>query len=383
MSGRANFMWTPWLRMIVIMRAIEVAEIGGPEVLSYVERPQPSPRPGEVLIKAEAIGVNFIETYFRSGAYPRDLPFVLGTEAAGTVSGVGDGVTGLSDGDRVVTAAASGSYAEFSTAPAQLVAHVPSEVSLDVAASALLKGMTAHYLITSVYPVQSGDAVLVHAGAGGVGLILTQWATSLGVRVITTVSTPAKAELSRQAGATDVLDYPGDADEFGSGIRELTAGAGVAAVYDGVGATTFDASLASLAVRGTLALFGASSGPVPPVDPQRLNAAGSVYLTRPSLVHFTRTGDEFAWRSSELFDAIAEGSLNLTVSRRYPLADAAQAHQDLNRQTVGFGRAHAVATSVGWHCSRGQVGTSELAGAYLLEDVFESRAVQTASHDLL
>jgi NADPH2:quinone reductase len=218
-----------------------------------------------------------------------------------------------------------------------LVARVPSEVGLDVAASALLKGMTAHYLITSVYPVQSGDAVLVHAGAGGVGLILTQWATSLGVRVITTVSTPAKAELSRQAGATDVLDYPGDdAAEFGGRIRELTGGAGVAAVFDGVGASTFDASLASLAVRGTLALFGASSGPVPPVDPQRLNAAGSVYLTRPTLVHFTRTGEEFAWRSGELFTAIADGSLSVTVGRNYPLAEAAQAHRDLQgRQTVG------------------------------------------------
>jgi NADPH:quinone reductase len=322
--------------MIVTMHAIEVAEIGGPEVLSYVERPQPSPGPGEVLIKAEAIGVNFIDTYFRSGTYPRDLPFVLGTEVAGTVAAVGNGVSGLSVGDRVVTAAASGAYAEFTNAPAQLVAHVPSEVGLDVAASALLKGMTAHYLIKSVHPVQSGDAVRVHAGAGGVGLILTQWATSLGVRVITTVSTPAKAELSRQAGATDVLDYPGDATEFGRRIRELTAGAGVAAVFDGVGASTFDASLASLAVRGTLALFGASSGPVPPVDPQRLNVAGSVYLTRPALVHFTRTGQEFAWRSNELFDAIADGSLNVTVSRSYPLAEAAQAHRDLQgRQTVG------------------------------------------------
>jgi NADPH:quinone reductase len=319
------------------MHAIEVAEIGGPEVLSYVEKPQPSPGPGEVLIKSEAVGVNFIDTYFRSGSYPRDLPFVLGTEVAGTVATVGDGVTTLKVGDRVATAASTGAYAEFATAPAFLVARVPSAVGLDVAASVLLKGMTAHYLLKSVYPVKAGDAVLVHAGAGGVGLILTQWATSLGVRVITTVSTPAKAELSRRAGATDVLDYPGDdAQEFGSRIRELTAGAGVAAVYDGVGASTFDASLASLAVRGTLALFGASSGPVPPVDPQRLNAAGSVCLTRPSLAHFTRTGDEFAWRSTELFDAIAAGSLSVMVSRSYPLADAAQAHRDLQgRQTVG------------------------------------------------
>jgi NADPH2:quinone reductase len=319
------------------MHAIEVAEIGGPDVLSYVEKPPPSPGPGEVLIKSEAIGVNFIDTYFRSGSYPRDLPFVLGTEVAGAVAAVGDGVTTLKVDDRVATAASSGAYAEFATAPAFLVARVPSAVGLDVAASALLKGMTAHYLLKSVYPVKAGDTVLVHAGAGGVGLILTQWATSLGVRVITTVSTPAKAELSRQAGATDVLDYPGDdAQEFGSRIRELTDGAGVAAVYDGVGASTFDASLASLAVRGTLALFGASSGPVPPIDPQRLNAAGSVYLTRPSLAHFTRTGDEFAWRSGELFEAIAAGSLSVTVSRSYPLADAAQAHRDLQgRQTVG------------------------------------------------
>jgi NADPH:quinone reductase len=323
--------------MIVTMHAIEVAEIGGPEVLRYVDKPRPSPAAGEVLIKTEVVGVNFIDTYFRSGHYPRELPFVLGTEVAGTVAGVGDGVTALGVDDRVVTAAASGAYAEFSTAPAQLVARVPSAVGLDVAASALLKGMTAHYLIKSVYPVQPADTVLVHAGAGGVGLILTQWATSLGARVITTVSTAAKAELSRQAGATDVLDYPGDdADEFGRHIRSLTAGAGVAAVFDGVGATTFDASLASLAVRGTLALFGAASGPVPPIDPQRLNTAGSVYLTRPTLAHFTRTGEEFAWRSGELFDAIGTGSLNVTVSRRYSLADAAQAHADLQgRQTIG------------------------------------------------
>jgi NADPH2:quinone reductase len=325
------------MRMIVIMHAIEVAEIGGPDVLRYVEKPQPTPGPGEVLIKAEAVGVNFIDTYFRSGAYPRDLPFVLGTEVAGTVAALGEGVDRLSVGDRVATAAASGAYADFSTARAEFVAHVPSAVEPDVAASALLKGLTAHYLITSVYAVQSGDAVLVHAGAGGVGLILTQWLTHRGARVITTVSTPEKAERSRQAGATDVLDYPGDDPvQFGGRIRELTSGAGVAAVYDGVGASTFDASLASLAVRGTLALFGASSGAVPPVDPQRLNAAGSVYLTRPSLANFTRTGEEFAWRSGELFDAIADGVLTVTVSRSYPLSDAAQAHRDLQgRQTIG------------------------------------------------
>ena len=318
------------------MHAIEVSETGGPEVLRYVEAPQPTPAPGEVLIKAEAIGVNYIDTYFRSGQYPRELPFVLGTEVSGTVAAVGEGVTMLQLGDRVASAAASGAYAEFCTAPSWLVAPLPG-VDFGVAASALLKGLTAHYLIKSVYPAQPGDAVLVHAGAGGVGLILTQWATSLGIRVITTVSTPAKAELSRQAGATDVLDYPGDdPGEFGRQIRDLTDGVGVAAVYDGVGAETFDASLASLAIRGTLALFGAASGPVPPVDPQRLNAAGSVYLTRPMLAHFTRSEQEFAWRAGELFDSIAAGSISVTVSRRYPLADAARAHRDLQgRKTIG------------------------------------------------
>ncbi len=319
------------------MHAIEIAEVGGPEVLRYVERPRPSPGAGQVLIEAEAIGVNFIDTYFRTGQYPAELPLVLGTEVAGTVAAAGDGVTDFRIGDRVATAAASGAYAELCTAPAHLTAGLPSGVDFDVAASALLKGMTAHYLLKSVYPVRRGDAVLVHAGAGGVGLILTQWASSLGARVITTVSTPAKAELSRQAGADEVLDYPGDdAAEFGRRIRDLTDGAGVVAVYDGVGASTFEASLAGLAVRGMLALFGAASGPVPPVDPQRLNAAGSVYLTRPKLGDFTRTGDEFAWRAGELFDAVVTGQVDVNVSRRYPLAEAAQAHRDLQaRQTVG------------------------------------------------
>jgi NADPH:quinone reductase len=191
-------------------------------------------------------------------------------------------------------------------------------------------------LVKSVYPTQPGDPVLLHAGAGGVGLILTQWATSLGARVITTSSTPAKAELSREAGAVEVLDYPDDPHQFGAKIRELTDGSGVAAVYDGVGKSTFDASLASLAVRGTLALFGASSGPVPPVDPQRLNAAGSVYLTRPSRVHFVRSRGAFAWRTGELFDAIAAGTISVTVSAHYPLREAAQAHRDLQaRKTIG------------------------------------------------
>ncbi|CAN1570167.1 Qor NADPH,quinone reductase and related Zn-dependent oxidoreductases [Mycobacteriaceae bacterium] len=318
------------------MHAVEVAETGGPEVLRYVERPVPSPGPGEVLIKSDAIGVNYIDTYFRSGIYPRALPYVVGTEVCGTVAALGDDVPAISVGDRVVTANAVGAYAEYCIAPADFVAYVPESVQSDVVASALLKGMTAHYLIKSVYQVQPRDLILVHAGAGGVGLILTQWATTLGARVITTASTPEKAETSRQAGAVEVLDYPDDPNEFGARVRELTNSHGVAAVYDGVGASTFDASLASLAVRGTLALFGAASGPVPPVDPQRLSAAGSVSLTRPSLVHFVRTPDEFAWRAGEVLDAIAEGSISITVGGRYPLAESHRAHSDLEaRRTTG------------------------------------------------
>jgi NADPH:quinone reductase len=332
MSGRASFIPGHDKRM----HAIEVAETGGPEVLRYVDTKQPTPGPGELLIKAEAIGVNYIDTYFRSGQYPRELPFILGSETCGTVVETGAGAAGFSTGDRVVTATASGGYAEFSTAPAFLTAKVPDGVTPEVAASVLLKGLTAHYLLKSVYPVQSGNTVLVHAGAGGVGLILTQWARMLGARVITTASTPDKARMSKEAGADEVLPYPDDAARFGRQIRAMTGGAGVAAVYDGVGATTFDASLASLTVRGTLALFGAASGPVPPVDPQRLNTAGSVYLTRPSLVHFIPTGDEFAWRATELFDAIVGGAITIEVGGRYPLTEAARAHEDLQgRRTTG------------------------------------------------
>jgi NADPH2:quinone reductase len=317
------------------MHAIEVTQTGGPEVLTYVEKPKPSPGKGQMLIKAEAIGVNFIDTYFRSGLYPREVPFIVGQEVCGTIEAVGDDVAALRVGDRVVTDKALGAYAEYCLAPADFVAYVPEGVDSDVAAASLLKGMTAHYLLKSVYPVQQGDAILVHAGAGGVGLILTQWATSLAARVITTVSTPEKGELSRKAGAVEVLDYPKDPAEFGAKIKELTDG-GVAAVYDGVGAATFDASLASLAIRGTLALFGASSGPVPPFDPQRLSAAGSVFLTRPTLAHYTRTPDEFSWRAGELLDAIGAGTISVTVSEHYPLAEAERAHRDLQgRKTVG------------------------------------------------
>ena len=280
------------------MHAIEITETGGPEVLRYVETAQPTPGQGELLIKTEAIGVNFIDTYFREGKYPRQLPFVLGSEACGTVAAVGEGVDGFSVGERVVSAAANGGYAEFVTAPAFLTATVPDDVTSEVAASVLLKGLTAHYLLKSVYPVQSGDAVLVHAGAGGVGLILTQWAHLLGARVITTVSTPEKERLSRQAGADEVLSYPDDAAEFGQRIRALTGGAGVAAVYDGVGATTFDASLASLAdprdpgavrrVQRTGPAGGSAA-------PQR-RRLGVSHPTRAGPLHAHRTGIQLACR---------------------------------------------------------------------------------------
>lgn len=318
------------------MHAVEVRETGGPEVLSYVELPTPTPRRTEVLIAAEAIGVNFVDTYLRSGKYPHALPFVVGSEVCGTVVAVGDDVSTVAVGDRVASADAVGAYAQYCVAPARLAAQVPDGMASDVAAAALLKGLTAHYLVNSAYAVVPGDTILVHAGAGGVGLILTQWAAGRGARVITTVSAPHKADLSRRAGAAEVLDYPGDPSEFGASVRRLTQGRGVSAVFDGVGRSTFDASLASLAVRGTLVLFGAAGGPVPPVDPQRLNAAGSVYLTRPRRSHFNRTYEEFAWRATELFDRIDDGTIVVTIGGRYPLEDASQAHRDLEgRRTHG------------------------------------------------
>lgn len=318
------------------MHAIEIGRTGGPDVLTCVELPAPTPGPGEVLIQSEAIGVNFIDTYFRTGSYPHSLPFVVGSEVAGTVAAVGPSVNRFRVGDRVVSADATGTYAEYCCAPVDLVALITDGITSEIAAGALLKGLTAHFLISSVYQVRPTDYVLLHAGAGGVGLILTQWATHRGAHVITTASSPKKAQMSRQAGAVCVLDYPFDAQSFGAGVRDLTDGDGVAAAFDGVGKATFEASLASLAIRGTLALFGAASGPVPPIDPQRLNAAGSVYLTRPLRSHFNRTYDEFAWRAGELFGAIDAGTVVVTVGEKYPLREAAQAHRDLEgRKTHG------------------------------------------------
>lgn len=315
------------------MRAIVVSENGGPEVLTPTKVPDPEPGPGELLVSTDAIGINFIDTYYRNGTYSRELPFVPGDEGTGVVRAVGDDVTEFGVGDRVAWAAAPGSYAEKVVVPADVAVDVPEGVTPELAASALLQGMTAHYLIESAYPAHPGETVLVHAGAGGVGLLLTQLAAAKGVKVITTVSTDEKEALSREAGAWRVLRY---GDGLADKVRELTGGEGVAAVYDGVGKDTFDASLAALRIRGTLVLFGAASGPVPPFDLQRLNASGSLYVTRPTLAHYVRDREELTWRAGAVLDAIAAGTLKLRVGGSYPLDQAEQAHRDLEgRKTTG------------------------------------------------
>ncbi|WP_305094976.1 quinone oxidoreductase [Prescottella sp. R16] len=315
------------------MRAIVVSHTGGPDVLTPSEIPAPRPGAGDLLVETEAIGVNFIDTYIRTGIYARDLPYIPGDEGTGVVTALGADVTGFAVGDRVAWAAAPGSYAEQVLVPADVAVPVPDGVAPEQAASALLQGMTAHYLIESAYAAQPGDTVLVHAGAGGVGLLLTQLAAAKGVRVITTVSTDEKEQLSREAGAWQVLRY---GDDLADRVRALTGGEGVAAVYDGVGKDTFDASLASLRIRGTLVLFGAASGPVPPFDLQRLNAGGSLFVTRPTLAHYVRDREELTWRAGDVLGALAAGTLQLRVGGSYPLADAAQAHRDLEgRRTTG------------------------------------------------
>ncbi|MGQ0718332.1 MAG: quinone oxidoreductase family protein [Pseudonocardiales bacterium] len=317
------------------MRAIQVTETGGPEVLRLAELPDPEPGPGQLLVELAAAGVNYIDTYFRSGAYPIPLPFIPGSEGAGTVIAVGPGTGGIAVGDRVAWATSLGSYADLAVVPAEQALPVPDGVDIETAAGSLLQGMTAHYLTVSVHPVQPGDTVLVHAAAGGMGQLLTQLATARGGRVIGTVSTLEKERLAREAGAADVIRYT-EIDDVAGEVRRLTGGQGVAAVYDGVGASTFDASLASLRPRGMLALYGAASGRVPPVDPMRLNSAGSVFLTRPMLAHYVATRDELTWRAGEVFDAIQDGSLRISIGGRYPLAEARRAHQDLQgRRTTG------------------------------------------------
>jgi NADPH:quinone reductase len=317
------------------MRAIQVTETGGPEVLRLAELPVPKPGPGQLLVELAAAGVNYLDTYHRSGAYPVPLPFIPGSEGAGTVTAVGPDTGGVAVGDRVAWATSFGSYAEQAVVPAEQAVPVPQGVDSETAAGSLLQGMTAHYLTVSVHPVQPGDTVLVHAAAGGMGQLLTQLATARGGRVIGTVSTPEKERLARKAGAADVIRYT-EIDDVAGEVRRLTGGDGVAAVYDGVGASTFDASLASLRPRGMLALYGAASGPVPPVDPQRLNSAGSVFLTRPKLADYVATRDELTWRAGEVFDAIQNGSLRISIGGRYPLAEAGRAHEDLQgRRTTG------------------------------------------------
>lgn len=319
------------------MRAIEAVAPGGPDVLHLVDRPDPEPGPADVLVRVAAAGVNFIDTYRRSGLYPVPFPHVVGSEGAGTVVAVGSQVTDVAVGDRVAWSAGPGSYAELAVVPAREALVVPAGVDDLVAAALPLQGLTAHYLVSSTFPVTPGQDVLVHAGAGGVGLLLTQLAVARGARVITTVGSPAKESLSRAAGASDVIRYTELDDlttELPAVVRELTGGAGVHTVFDGVGRSTFDASLASLRPRGGLALFGASSGPVPPVDPQRLNRAGSVFLTRPTLGNYVATRDELTWRADELFAAVLAGTLDVRIGATFPLADAQLAHRALEGRTT-------------------------------------------------
>ena len=317
------------------MRAIQINTAGGPDVLTQVELPDPEAGPGELLVEVAAAGVNYIDTYQREGIYPMPLPYVPGLEGAGRVRSVGEGVTGFAEGDRVAWSECLGSYAELVAVDAGKAVPVPDTLSDEVAAAALLQGMTAHCLVNDCHAVQPGEDVLVHAAAGGLGLMLTQLATARGGRVIGTVSTPEKEELARGAGAAEVIRYT-EVDDLAAAVRELTGGAGVHVAYDSVGASTFDASLAALRRRGLLVLCGASSGPVPPVDPQRLNAAGSVYLTRPKLFDYVATREELTARAAAVYAAVADGALDVRISHRYPLDQARTAHEDLQaRRTTG------------------------------------------------
>lgn len=316
------------------MRAIRVEQYGGPEVLIVADVEAPRPGLGQVLVDVAASGVNYVDTYHRSGVYGIPLPFLLGVEGAGTIAEVGEGVTELRAGDHVAWVAARGSYGEQTLVDADKAVPVPGGVPDELAAAVALQGFTAHYLCTSTYAVRPGDAVLVHAAAGGVGLLLTQMVKLHGGRVLATVSTEEKAALARRAGADDVIRY--DQVDFAAEVRRLTGGEGVAVAYDGVGRTTFDGSLSSLRPRGMLVLFGAASGPVPPVDPSRLQAGGSLYLTRPSLAQYSATREELLERARAVFGWIAQGKLDVRIGGRYPLADARRAHEDLEgRRTTG------------------------------------------------
>ena len=321
------------------MRAVVATAAGGPEVLELRHLPDPEPGPDQVLVRVGAAGVNFIDTYRRSGLYPMTFPHVVGCEGAGEVVAVGEQVTSIAVGSRVAWADSAGSYAELQPVSERQAVPVPSAVDDPTAAAVMLQGLTAHYLSTSTVPLGPDDDVLVHAAAGGVGLLLTQLATIRGARVIATVGTRDKEALAREAGAAEVIRYT-ELDDLTTDlprlVADLTGGRGVAVVYDGVGAATFDASLASLRRRGTLVLFGGASGPVPPLDLQRLNGAGSVYLTRPNLSDYVATRDELLARTDELFRLVAGGPLKVRVGATYPLDEAADAHRALEaRKTTG------------------------------------------------
>ncbi|MDH2443701.1 quinone oxidoreductase [Amnibacterium sp. CER49] len=314
------------------MQVVQASRAGGPEVLEVAERDVPEPGEGELLVELAATGVNFVDVYRRTGTYPVAFPHVPGTEGAGRVAAVGPGVAGFAVGDRVATAEGRETYARFAIVPAAAAAHVPDGVDDETAAALPLQGLTAHYLLTSVHPVEAGTTLLVHAGAGGVGLLLIQLAKARGAIVFTTVGSDAKRDLAQAAGADAVVEYDGFADR----VRSLNGGNGVDVVYDGVGATTVDGSLASLRPRGLLALFGAASGPVPPIDPTRLMRGGSLVLTRPTMGDFLQTPEERAWRYRELFGAVTEGRLDVRVGATFVLPDAGEAHRALEgRRTTG------------------------------------------------
>jgi NADPH:quinone reductase len=316
------------------VNAIRVQSTGGPEVLRLQQLAVPQPGPGQVLVRVEAAGVNFIDIYQRSGRYTMALPFTPGQEAAGTVTAVGAGVSAPRVGDRVAYASVMGAYAEYALVPADRVVPLPAAVSTRQGAAALLQGMTAHYLTTSTYPLKTGDACVVHAAAGGVGLLLCQTAKLRGARVLATVSTQEKAALARGAGADEVILYT--EQDFETEVKRLTAGAGVQVIYDSVGKTTFEKGLNCLAPRGMMVLFGQSSGPVGPVDPQLLNQKGSLFLTRPTLAHYIADREELLWRAKEVLGWIEAGKLNVRIGHEFPLAGAAAAHEQLAaRKTTG------------------------------------------------
>jgi len=316
------------------MRAIQVNEPGGPEKMQLVEVADPQPGPKQALVRLHAAGVNFIDVYFRMGLYKADLPLSLGSEGAGVVEAVGPDVTEVAPGDRVAYAMARGSYAQYAVVPASQLVKIPAHLDFPMAAAALLQGMTAHYLTHSVYPLKSGDTCLVHAAAGGAGGLTVQMAKMLGARVFGTVSTEEKAQIARDHGVDEAILYT--QQDFEAEVKRLTGGRGVDVVYDSVGKTTFEKSLNSLRPRGTMALFGQSSGPVPPFDPNILNGKGSLFLTRPSLGHYVATPQELAWRAGDVLGWIDSGRLKLRIDRTYPLADAATAHRDLeSRKTSG------------------------------------------------